>query len=70
MRDAVKVGEDFAKKHWQQIIETKERVAKEMLERGYTPDKWILQDNMIDILEGRTMTYECYPVLHKDIKRK
>lgn len=49
-----------------QITEAREELAKKMLEKGMTPDKYYIEDNFAEIAQGKTMEYICTPELIKE----
>lgn len=48
-----------------QIEEARQDLAKQMVEKGYTPESHKIYDNMVDIIEGRTLEYRCWVQIQK-----
>lgn len=46
-----------------QINSEREKLARTMVEKGYNPSDWVIQDNMEDIANGLIMEYACYASL-------
>lgn len=52
-----------------QIKETRGKLAKEMVEKGMSPDLYEIADNLPMVLEDFSIPYQCWPVLKTRMKR-
>jgi hypothetical protein len=43
-----------------QILEAREDLMKQMVEKNLLPDDYLICDNMLDIVEGTTLQYKCW----------
>lgn len=52
----------LADKHKQDILDAREALVREAIEKGYDPSEWAIADNSDDIRAGNTLEYHCYMV--------
>ncbi len=52
----------LADKHKQDILDAREALVQEAIEKGYDPSEWAIADNSDDIRAGHTLEYHCYMV--------
>lgn len=50
----------LADKHKQDILDAREALVREAIEKGYNTEEWVICDNMIDIRAGTTLDYRCW----------
>jgi hypothetical protein len=65
LQKAMKLAEDITK----QINEVNSKCLQEMEERGYDPDMYVLENNLLAVLEDPTIPYECKAVLKPRMNR-
>ena len=55
-------AQQMAEQHKQDILDAREALVREAIEKGYNPDEWAIADNSEDIRAGHTLEYRCWMV--------
>lgn len=53
-----------------QIQEARTDLAIRMVEKGYVPDQYKICDNLLDVIEGLTLSYRCWAELKHPLEAK
>lgn len=64
MNEIQRKAQELADQVSAQVNEARLDLAKKMIEKGYTSEDHQICDNMLDIIEGRTLEYRCWAVMH------
>ena len=63
MNDIEKKAEELVQLITLQVQEERLRIAQEMVDRGYTPEEYHLEDNLLDVIEDPKTPYSIKAVM-------
>lgn len=53
-------AQELVDQHLQDMAEAKAALTRDMLDAGYSPNDWVICDNMEGIRAGHTLDYRCW----------
>lgn len=65
--DIMLAAQELRDKVMAQICEAREELAKNMIEKGLSPDLYCIADNFNVIIENPEVPYQCWPELRTDL---